>query len=152
VRSRVGVDVEPVDVTRDEEARTLKAFVWPDQTWRLELLDRAIDAVRLERPRIVAGDVADELPRLLEARRRDSVTLVYQTALIGYMAPERRQLVYEALAESARDGALAYVGTHSPLDESDRYYGLAVQTWPDGEREIVAHADFHGAWIQWLAA
>jgi hypothetical protein len=152
VRSRVGIDAEPFDVTRPDEALVLKAFVWPDQTWRLELVEQAIAAVRREQPRVIAGDAAEELPRLLAERRRDAVTLVYQTAVIGYMAPERRELVYAALADAGREGGVAYAGTHSPLDESDRYYGLAVQTWPDdGEREIVAHADFHGAWIEWLA-
>jgi hypothetical protein len=26
-----------------------------------------------------------------------------------------------------------------------------VQIWPGGEREEVAFADFHGAWIDWKA-
>jgi hypothetical protein len=152
VRSRIGIDTEPVDVTRAEEALLLKAFVWPDQHWRLELLDRAVEAVRRLRPPVVRGDLVGELPRLLAERRRDAVTLVYQTAVLGYLPPERRDLVYEALEDAGKDGALAYVGTHSPLDESQSYYGLGVQVWPgSGEREIVAHADFHGAWIEWLA-
>jgi hypothetical protein len=79
------------------------------------------------------------------------VTLVYQTAVLGYLPPERRDLVYEVLEEAGRHGSLAYVGTHSPLDESEHYYGLGIQLWPgSGEREIVAHGDFHGAWIEWL--
>jgi hypothetical protein len=150
VRSRVGIDADPVDVTRRDEALLLKAFVWPDQRWRLELIEQAIAAVCRERPRVVRGDAVDELPRLLAARRDDAVTVVYQTAVTGYMPPERRELVYAALAEAGRDGGLAYAGTHSPLDGSERYYGLAVQTWPGGRRAIVAHADFHGAWIDWL--
>jgi hypothetical protein len=152
VRSRIGIDTEPVDVARPEEALLLKAFVWPDQEWRLELLDRAVDAVRRRRPPIVRADVAEELPRLLAERRRDAVTLVYQTAVLGYLPPERRDLVYEALDAAGRDGSLAYVGSHSPLDESEHYYGLGIQMWPGSDqREIVAHADFHGAWIEWLA-
>jgi hypothetical protein len=152
VRLRVGTENEPVDVTRREEALLLKAFVWPDQQWRLEHLDRAVEAVRRRPPPIVQADLVEELPRLLANRRRDAVTLVYQTAVLGYLPPERRDLVYEALERAGRDGSLAYVGTHSPLDESEHYYGLGVQTWPgSAEREIVAHADFHGAWIEWLA-
>jgi hypothetical protein len=152
VGSRIGIDTEPVDVTRPEETLLLKAFVWPDQQWRLELLDRAVEAVRRVRPPIVQGDLVDELPRLLSRRRRDAVTLVYQTAVLGYLPPERRDLVYDALEAAGKDGSLAYVGTHSPLDASQSYYGLGVQIWPgSGEREIVAHADFHGAWIEWLA-
>jgi hypothetical protein len=153
VGSRIGIDTEPVDVSRPEETLLLKAFVWPDQQWRLELLDRAVEAVRRVRPPIVQGDLVDELPRLLSRRRRDAVTLVYQTAVLGYLPPERRDLVYDALeAAGKKDGSLAYVGTHSPLDASQSYYGLGVQIWPaSGVREIVAHADFHGAWIEWLA-
>ena len=152
VRSRVGIETEPVDVTRAEEALLLKAFVWPDQQWRLELLDRAVEAVRRRRPPILRGDLVAELPRLLAERQRDALTLVYQTAVLAYLPPERRDLVYEALDVAGRDGSLAYVGTHSPLDGSERYYGLAIQLWPgSGEREILAHADFHGAWIEWLS-
>jgi hypothetical protein len=151
VRSRVGIDNEPVDVTRPEEALLLKAFVWPDQEWRLELLAHAVEALRRRPPEIVRGDLVEELPRLLAGRARDVVTLVYQTAVLGYLPAERRKLVYEALDTAGREGALAYVGTHLPLDESDRYYGLGIQLWPGpGKREIVAHADFHGAWIEWL--
>ena len=151
VRSRIGIDTEPIDVTGRYGVLALKSFVWPDQEWRLELLDRAVDAVRRQPPPIVEGDLVEELPRLLAKRRRDAVTLVYQTAVLGYLPPERRDLVYEALDEAGRDGALAYVGSHSPLDESEHYYGLGIQLWPGSvEREIVAHADFHGAWIEWL--
>jgi hypothetical protein len=93
----------------------VKAFLWPDQQWRLELLDHAVEAVRRLRPPVVCGDL------------------------------------YEALEVAGKRGSLAYVGTHSPLDESDSYYGLGVQVWPGwGEREIAADADFHGAWIGWL--
>ena len=50
VRRRVGIDQSPVDVTTDDGARLLEAFVWPDQTERLERLRRAVSAVRREPP------------------------------------------------------------------------------------------------------
>ena len=46
VRNRVGVDLDPVDVTTDEGALRLRSFVWPGQEGRLERLDQAIEAVR----------------------------------------------------------------------------------------------------------
>src|SRR4029079_10002695 len=39
---RRGVDLSPIDVTTADGARLLQAFVWPDQTDRLERLQRAI--------------------------------------------------------------------------------------------------------------
>jgi hypothetical protein len=150
VRSRAGIDVSPVDVTSDDGARLLKSFVWPDQTWRLELLDRAIEAVRADPPELVRGDVVEELPRLLARRRHDALTLVYQTAVLGYLAAEGVKAVYAALDEAAGAGPLAYVGTHQPAPDVHTHYGLWLRVWP-AERELVAEADFHGAWIDWAA-
>ena len=62
VRDRVGVDLDPVDVTTDEGALRLRSFVWPGQEGRLERLERAIEAVRREPPELVRGDVVDVLP------------------------------------------------------------------------------------------
>jgi hypothetical protein len=149
VRSRVGVDRSPIDVTTDDGARLLKAFVWPDQAWRLELLDRAIEALRADPPELLRGDVVDELPGLLRARRADALTLVFQTVVLAYLDRDGVRRIYAALDEAAADGApLAYVGTHAPAPDVHTYHSLALRVWP-GERELVADADFHGAWIDW---
>jgi hypothetical protein len=150
VRDRVGIDLNPLDVTTDEGARLLKSFVWFDQTQRLERLDRAITVARSKPPALVPGDIAEVLPGLLARRRDDTLMIVWQTAVLGYLAPERRQLVYDALAAAGSERPLAFVGTSNATDGSHLYYGLTVQTWPGGTREQLAHADFHGAWIDWL--
>jgi hypothetical protein len=152
VRSRVGVDLNPIDVTTDDGARLLKSFVWADQTWRLELLDRAIAALRRDPPELVRGDIVDELPRLLERRRPDALTLVFQTAVLSYVPRDGRERVRRALEQAAQSGMLAYVSTAQPAEEVHTYYGLFVQQWPDGRRRLVAHADFHGAWLEWRVA
>ena len=54
VRRRVGLDLDPVDVTTDEGALRLRSFVWPGQPERMERLDRAIAAVRAEPPELRA--------------------------------------------------------------------------------------------------
>ena len=62
VRRRVGLDLDPVDVTTDEGALRLRSFVWPDQPERLERLDRAIAAVRAEPPELVAATLRRHCP------------------------------------------------------------------------------------------
>jgi hypothetical protein len=150
VRERVGVDLNSLDVTTDDGARLLKSFVWFDQTHRLERLDRAIAVARANPRALVRGDIAEVLPGLLARRHDDTLTIVWQTAVLGYLSAERRQLVYDAIAAAGADRPLAYVGTSTANDGSHMYYGLTIETWPGGKREQLAHADFHGAWIDWL--
>jgi hypothetical protein len=142
VRSRVGVDLAPPDLHTDEGVRLLKSFVWADQTQRLADLDAAIGVWRREPPEIVVGDLLDELPRLLERREGNAVLLVWETAALGYLPAERRERVRALLA----DADCVFVHTSAPQDGSHDYYGLYV----DGDE--VAHGEFHGAWIEWLAA
>jgi hypothetical protein len=151
VHGRVGVDVAPVDVTTEKGARLLKAFVWPDQTWRLDLLDRAIAELRADPPELVRGDAAELLPGLLRARREDALTIVFETAVLGYLPRERRRRVREAIEHAGEAGPLAFVSTGLPADEAFTHYGLYLRSWPGGEQVLLAHADFHGAWLEWLA-
>lgn len=141
VRSRVGVDAAPPDLRTEEGVLTLKAFVWAGQEARLARLDAAVDAWRRDPPEIVRGDILDELPQLLAGRRDEVPLVVWQTAVFNYLPRERRERIRELI----RDAGVAFVETWWPKDGSHEYYGLFV----DGDE--VAHADFHGAWIDWLA-
>ena len=137
VRSRIGIDAAPPDLRTDDGVRYLKSFVWAGQERRLADLDAAVEVWRRDPPDIAVGDILDELPALL-AR---GPNLVWSTAALDYMPAERRRAVRDLIAESG----VAYVETGRPRDGSHDYYGLFV----DGDE--VAHAEFHGAWVDWLA-
>jgi hypothetical protein len=151
VRSRTGIDRAPIDATTEEGAFLLKSFVWPDMTERLERLDRAIAALREDPPAIARGDVVDALPAVLAGLSGDAVTLVVDTAALGYVSEEGRRAVYAALAEAGERKPLAFVHAREPRPNEHTYWGMVVQLWPGGEREVVEHADFHGSWLEWVA-
>jgi hypothetical protein len=155
VRGRIGIDRSPVDVTTAEGAQLLKSFVWPDQTWRLDGLDRAIGSLRGDPPALLQGDVVETLPRVLAERRGDALTLVYATAVLGYLSEAQRRRVVDALEEAAGTGPgpIAFVTTGQPARDVHTFYALRLRVWPDDPEPVVlAHADFHGAWIEWLDA
>jgi hypothetical protein len=141
VRSRVGVDLAPPDLHTDDGVHLLKSFVWAGQEQRLADLDAAIEVWRRDPPEVVVGDLVDELPGMLARRRDDGVLLVWETAALGYLPGERYKQARALLA----DADCVFVRTGQPQDASHDYYGLYV------DDEEVAHAEFHGAWIEWLA-
>ena len=135
VRTRVGVDLAPPDLRTDDGVRLLKSFVWGDQAQRLADVDAAVGVWRREPPEIVVGDMLEELPALL-AR---GPNLVFSTAAINYLPRERREQLRALIA----DARVPFVETWQHRDGSHDYYGLFV----DGDE--VAHAEFHGAWLDW---
>jgi hypothetical protein len=143
VLRRVGIDLAPIDVTTDEGARLLQCFVWAGQDERMKRLSRAIEAVRANPPQLVRGDLAEELPGVL----RDRPTVVFQTAVFPYLSDKARVAVRAALAQAR--APVAFVTAGRPRDGAPGW-GMRIEVYPEGEREFVGHADFHGAWLDYV--
>jgi hypothetical protein len=151
VRSRIGVDRRPVDVTTDHGARLLKAFVWADQTARLERLDRAIEIARSDPPRLMEGDYVEVLPALLERRDLEALTIVYHSASTVYLKDEDATRLQAAIEAEGARGSLAWVSYEGSSDAIGyRGFALDVQTWP-GERRRLARVDGHANSLEWVA-
>jgi hypothetical protein len=152
VRRRLGIDLNPVDVTGDHGARLLHAFIWPGRVERAQRLRRAIAILRREPPTLVRGDYVELLPSVLAERDDDALTVVFQTASTGYIGAQRRAELRSLLDAAGREGPLGWVSTRAVEErEEDRHdsYELEVALWPGGERRFLLRCDFHGNWLRW---
>jgi hypothetical protein len=150
VGSRVGIDRDPIRADDAERLELLRAFIWADQTARLELFDHAVEELRRDPPELIRGALASELPRLLRRRRDGALTVVFQTAVFSYLSPDERAAVRDVLEEAGRDGPLAFVSSVKPRTDGATWWGLSLRVWP-GEERYLADVDYHGTWIEWLA-
>jgi hypothetical protein len=144
---RRGVDLNPVDVTTEHGARLLQAFVWADQTDRLERLRRAIEVVRRDPPQPMQGDYVDALPSLLRNRRAGCQLIVFQTASTMYLDRKSADRLRAALYEAGREDPLVFITTGRAPDDDG--FALEVERFPAGDSERLAVFDFHGAWLEW---
>jgi hypothetical protein len=147
VARRRGIDLSPIDATTEHGARLLQAFVWADQTARLERLRRAIDVLRDDPPELTRGDYVESLPALLADRLPDTQLVVFQTASTMYVSEEGLRRLGDVLREAALAEPLTFLGTgRSPSDDG---YGLEIERLPGGSRTRLAVFDFHGDWLEW---
>jgi hypothetical protein len=152
VRRRLGIDLEPVDVTEEHGARLLHAFIWPGRVERAQRLREAIAILRRDPPTLVRGDYVELLPSLLAERDEEALTVVFQTASTGYIGSERRAELRELLEAAGHDAPLGWVSTRAVEElEEDRHdsYELEAALWPGGERQFLLRCDFHGNWLRW---
>jgi hypothetical protein len=152
VRRRMGIDQRPVDVTTEHGARLLEAFVWADQTERLDRVRRAIEIMRSDPPRLMHGDFVEVLPPLLAERDLDTLTVVYDSASTIYLDESERNDLHETMEREGRRGSLAWVSFEFTRDQGIGYEGftLDVRAWPRGEKRL-AHLDGHANRMEWVA-
>lgn len=92
---RSGIDLNPLDVREPDDRDWLETLIWPEHEARRERLRAAARIVSAEPPRIVRGDILEELPGLIAEAPSHAHIVVFHTAVMAYLAPERR----EAFAE-----------------------------------------------------
>ena len=149
---RAGLDLNPLDMSKDDDVAWLEQLVWPEHHERLARLRKAIDIARSERPRVEAGDLRRDLPGLIAAAPRDATVVVFHTAVLAYVTQQHDR---DAFAERMmRDPRVFWLSNESPrvFPQSAAAVG---QVHDDmflltGNGEPMAWTGPHGQEIRWI--
>ena len=109
--ARVGIDLDPVDVTRADDARWLRACVWPDQPEQAARLEAemAMAATATAPPLLLRGDAVEMLPDALARVPADALPVVTTTWALSHLPLESRRRFLHRLDEAAAGRAVAWV-------------------------------------------
>jgi hypothetical protein len=152
---RAGLDLNPLDVTSDDDVDWLSCLVWPGEGDRAQRLAAAVASARRDPPPVYRGDLLTDLPALAAQAPADAALVVYHSAVLAYVGPEDRR----SFAGTVRALPAVWLSSESP----GVVPGLPVPTDPaypssgpsllgqDG-RTPLAFTDGHGDWIHWLPA
>ena len=159
---RRGLDAHPISVHDDEAVRWLLACVWPDHHERRRRLEGALDLARAQPPAVSAGDLVDDLPAVLDEVPDDARLVVFHSAVLTYVSPDRREAFGEILAAASKRRDIWCLSNEAPgvVPEmtalapplSDLRFLLGRTRFRDGRRhdELLALAHPHGAELTWL--
>ena len=159
---RRGLDIAPIDVRDDEAVRWLLACVWSDHSHRRQRLEAAIYLARSDPPFVMRGDLVDDLASLLAEAPLDARLVVFHSAVLGYVSPERREAFENVLADASRNREIVWVSNEplgvvsrlaaSPAADARLQFLVARKTFTRGvpTNELLALAHPHGSEMTWL--
>jgi hypothetical protein len=163
VVARVGVDPDPLDVTDEDDARWLRACVWPDQPERAARLDAEMALAATAPPLLLRGDPVEVLPDAHARVPADALPVVTTTWALSGLPLESRLRFLRRLDEAAAGRAVAWVSVEgvgvAPAIPTlgDRrasghsIIGLAVADASTLHAEAVGRCWGRGRWLAWLA-
>ncbi|MCW6003326.1 DUF2332 domain-containing protein [Micromonospora sp. CPCC 205371] len=109
VVTRVGVDLDPVDVTDPDDARWLRACLWPDQPERAARLEAEMALAATAPPQLVRGDAVEVMPDALARVPADVLPVVTTTWALSRFPLESRLRFLHRLDEASAGRAVAWV-------------------------------------------
>jgi hypothetical protein len=150
VRSRVGIDRNPLDVTDGDDRDWLRALVWPEHTERRTVLDGALAVARDDPPELVEGDMLDALPAVLDGIP-DDVPVCVVTTLVLYQVPAELSGALAAFLEARMAERPLHWLTGRPELSGGESVALDWKRRPGDGVETTHLVDYepHGAWLAW---
>ncbi|WP_309237315.1 DUF2332 domain-containing protein [Actinomadura sp. BRA 177] len=129
---RVGVDLDPVDVTDADEARWLRACLWPEQVEESARLEAEIALAAAAPPLFLQGDAVEVLPDALARVPADVLPVVTTTWALASLPLESRLRFLHRLDEAATDRPVAWVSAEG--------VGVAPAIPTFGDRRASGHS------------
>jgi hypothetical protein len=173
---RIGVDLNPLDVNDEFQARWLCALIWPDDTARFHRLRAALAFAATHPIKIHQGDAVETVGAHIKNVPSEQLPVVVTTWVLTYLTEPQRRAFSEALDLAARTRDLAWITMEHPsyakglpwpsevmrewnpplLDPSATSLArpetpLVIHRYRDGRRtsQWVATVHPHGHWMNW---
>ncbi|MCX8996728.1 DUF2332 domain-containing protein [Rhizobiaceae bacterium BDR2-2] len=148
---RAGLDLNPLDLSNHEDVAWLENLIWPEHHERFARLRAAVQVARKNRPRVVAGDLRQDLSGLIAEAPSDATVVVFHTAVLSYIADQNDR---DAFARSMIDTGVVWLSNESP----GVFPEFAEKAGPIRENmfllningQPVAWTGPHGQELQWL--
>jgi hypothetical protein len=164
IAGRIGIDLDPPDLTDPDDQRWLLACVWP-RTGRFERATRAIELGQRDPPRVLQGDALETLPGVLADREVGRI-VVLNSWSFSYFSIEQRQDYIELLADVGRSrpvqwlcmdapGVVEMVAGEVPPSggvESDVVSLVTFEGDTAPRAEVLAFVQSHGMSLDWQAS
>lgn len=149
---RAGCDLNPLDTTSAKDRIRSLSYIWADQTERLERTRAAFEIASGVLAPVERADAVEWLGRRLREPREGSVHVVFHTIVWQYLPAAARKagetLIAKAGERTHRTSPLAWLRLEN--DGKGPGAALTLTMWPGGQQRMIARADFHGRWIDWL--
>lgn len=150
VVSRLGLDLNPIDLNDPEATQWLIALVWPERGDERELLRAAIKLSQTDPPVVIPGDALELLPNVCKSVPQDSTLCIFHSHTLNQFSHEARARWWEIIEQIGSERDIWVV---SQEIERGRDHAAVELTWIENgvmERRHLANCDSHSQWLEWL--
>ena len=158
---RSGVDLNPLDVDDELQARWLQALVWPDEPGRCSRLGAALALARTLPVSVRQGDAVDSIEALIAEVPETLRPVIVTTWVMTYLPPDRRVAFCDAVKRIGATRPLTWLFMEHPSYAAELPFPEAIGS-PVGTPVVrfdldggahsskqLAETHPHGTWMIW---
>jgi hypothetical protein len=146
VSTRVGIDINTVDLTDEDENLWLKSLIWTEHNERLMMFERAASYITECPVQLVEGDGVTLLRGVVDRVSNDSAVCIFHTHVANQMPLETRKLLLSIVESIGKDRDVFHI--YNNIQDRD----LHLDFYLNGveHKQTIAETEGHGKWFKWL--
>ncbi len=150
VDSRIGIDLNPIDLNDPGNIQWLHALVWPEQEKRTRQLELAIQLAKHQSPRIVRGNALELLPEMIDKIGESAQTCIYHSFTLSLATGDNRAKLESIIEGASKNRKLFLVSLEWAKDTDSPRLELTRFDLGAKSRRVLAKSQAHGEWLEWL--
>lgn len=151
VAFRIGLDLNPIDISIADEMLWLRGLIWPEHYERVTRLQQAVQIARQEPPLLVSGDALALLPDVMAQVPTNTALCVFHSFTVNQFSPEQREQLSALLQDLSAQHPIFRVSLEELRGE--RYPRLDLIRYAEGKKteQTLAYCAAHGWWLEWVS-
>ena len=151
IKDRVGIDLNPLNISSEEDSLWLQSLIWPERLERLINLQKAIKISKNYPKKLIKGHGSSKLGEVLNIIDKETVVVVYQSFAFYLFSDKEKEKIKNILLDSSRLRPIYLLSMEWEGINGKRTF-LKVDSFINGKQEsfTLAESHFHGEWIKWL--
>ncbi len=150
---RRGLDLNPLNMSQEDDRHWLETLVWPEQTERLDRLTAAMAIARRARPTVTHGNLLQDLERIAAEAPKNATLVIFHTAVLSYVATQSER---QAFAKTVRALDAHWISNEAPTVFPEHATGALSAPQPDAfllalDGKPLAWTGPHGQSIHWFS-
>lgn len=152
VHSRIGIDINRIDIENEDEVRWIRALIWPEHKDRAALFERAINVARRDPPDIIAGNAAEVLDSAVKTVPSDTALCIFHSYTLNQCPENIRTQILLDIEEIAKSRDVFCISLEWYGGQKQPQLELYSYTAKHTQHELLAYCESHGRSMEWLAA
>lgn len=146
IDQRVGIDLNIVDLQKDEDFRWMQALIWPEHQLRKQQVEN-VRALNYEVPKtLLEGDFLTLIPSILKGQGEITQFVIFHTHVANQFSAELKQKLMQMLSEVSYNQPIYHV--YNNMFDGHVHVDL-VRNGHTEEIKQLQNVDNHGKSFEW---
>lgn len=146
VETRIGVDLNPIDLQNKEELKWLQALIWPEHQERKNLLNQSASIIKNLDIQLIRGDAVEQIEEICDQIPLNQLIVIFHTHVANQIPIHLKDELIENLKRMSAKRSIyhCYNNMYDTLLHQDYMADKIVHS-----KRVLGETDGHARWFTW---